>query len=1728
MGNAVEFKEPVVAKPGGREGIPRQTLAENAPLSFAQQQIWLHAQLVPEIPMYNEPVTIRRRGTLDIPTFERALTEIVRRHESWRTTFELSDGEPVQVVQPVVPVRLPLTDLSGLPEAQREAEAQRLAHEDALRPFDLARGPLFRGLLVRFSETEHRLFLTLHHIIFDGYSIYRVLLPELAAIYSAFSEGKASPLPEPPIQYPDYSRWERDSSARDSHLASQLDYWKKQLGGNLPVLQLASDHPRPAVQSFRGAIHPVVIPKDLADALKLMSRREGVTLFMTLLAAFGVLLHRYSSLEDVVIGTVTSGRKRSELENLLGYFLNPVVLRNDMSANPTFREMLRRTRNVALDALSNDDAPFTQVVNALHPNRSLSFNPLFQVLLTLEPPLPESREGWTVALTQSEVDTGYIKFDLCLELDDRPNGIVGRFKYSTDLFQPDTVARMAGHLNTLLRGIARNPDQRISDLPLLTDSERQQICVEWNDTRDDSPASSRLHDLFDEQAKRNPDAIAVLDGAGQWTYAELDRRSNQLAAYLRKRGVEPDASVGLYLEPSREMLVGILGVLKAGGVCVPLDPNYPAERITHVLQDSGLKVLVSHSRLRAPQSHRAVDAVFLDSHWSEIAKESQAPVRSEVRPENLAYLIYTSGSTGKPKGVQITHRNLVHSTYARTLYYGSDAGRFLLLSSFAFDSSLAGIFGSLCRGGSLVMTPGTLQGNLTQLADLVRRYQITELLCVPSLYSLLLDQATNGELASLRTVMVAGESCPVELVKRHHESLPQAKLVNEYGPTEAAVWSTVYECVAQDAGTLVPIGRPIPNARVYVLDKNLKPLPVGVPGELCIGGAGVVRGYLNRPEETAQRFVPDPFAEPGARLYKSGDLVRYLPDGNLELLGRLDHQVKIRGFRVELEEIEAVVLEYRDVRQAVVNLQRSSAGDASLVGYVVPEDRATLDIEALRRFLAGKLPEAMVPAAFVLLESLPLTPNGKVDRQALPAPSKIEVKKEFVPSNSPVETQLIEIWESVLDRRNIGATDNFFDLGGHSLLVAKLLLRIDQRFGKRLSLASVFRAPTVRELAALLGDNTETKDHPGIIPIQPNGTRTPIFWVRGGPLFRDLAKRLGPDQPFFGIDLPSSDASRLPLPYTLEDIALAMVKRLREAQPQGPYNLAGLCVNAVIAYEMARILRQQGEEVPLLLMVDGQNPAYYQDFSQESRGELLSKKLRFHWNKLRRAGAAGLPGFFVGRLTGVFLRLSVARWRTYHKFGWRVSEKHLKDDLDKIVHPASYHYRPEKYPGHIVFVQSTDWPPCRFFNFFASWDDMVEDGMEVHRIPGGHLAMFYEENVDELATKLQICLTQARDASDRKRKPVATITVAKPRPPKFREANFDDYARISVLESRYGLNPKSFAEWKDLWVGNPAYQGLSNWPIGWVCESADGEIVGSVANIPLGYQFRGQNLLATTSRSLVMDSPFRSYSFSLLSRFFQQKNVDLFVNTTVNPKASKLQELFRAERVPAGAWDRSLFWITNYREFTASLMARKEMPGVAALSYPITASLFLRDRAKGRGLWLRRNGVRPEFSSKFDQRFDLFWERLKAGRFEQLLADRSRASLDWHFRHDLQRGKGWMLTVTQGDELAAYAFFLRQDNQSFGLHRMRMVDFQALPGKNDLLRPILVRAIERCHDEGVHMLEVIGLSGEKQRLIEDTAPHYRELGSWRYFYRANDPQLAQMLRNPEVWDPTCFDGDSSL
>jgi amino acid adenylation domain-containing protein len=1045
-----------------------QSIARNTvlPLSFAQQRLWFFDQWEPESSVYNILLAFRLYGPLDVAALEQSFSALVRRHESLRTTFATVDGQPTQVIQTVQTCSLAVIDLQQLPEAEREAQAMQLATREAQQPFDLAEGPLFRLTLLRLGVEDHVLLCTMHHIIADEWS-KGVFLRELTLLYGAFSAGKPSPLAELPIQYADFALWQRQW-LQGKILEQQLAYWKHQLTDTPPILELPTDRPRPPVQTFRGASHSLMLPLSLSQSLKALSRQEKVTLFMLLLAAFQTLLYRYTGQDDIVVGSPIAGRTQKETEGLIGFFVNTLALRTHLSGNPPFRELLGRVRAVCVGAYAHQDLPFEKLVEELQPARNLSYSPLFQVMFALQNVPKQPLELPGIAVSLLAVDPGTAKFDLTLSMVQEGEELRGTVEYNTDLFDKTTITRLIGHFQTLLEGIVANPDQSIATLPLLTEAERQKFLLEWNRTQIEYPKNSGIQKLFEAQVERTPDALAVICGEERLSYQELNRRANQLAHHLQAFGVGPEVFVGIFVERSLAMVVGLMGILKAGGAYVPLDPMYPRERLAYMLADARTPILLTQQRLveRLPD-HRA-QVLCLDTDWEHISRESEENPVSTATADNAAYVIYTSGSTGRPKGVLITQRNVVHSTCARIAYYHEPVISFLLLSSFAFDSSVAGIFWTLCQGGTLVLPHGEGERDLEQLAMVIPQYRISHLLSIPSLYGLLLIQAKPTQLLSLHTAIVAGESCPKGLIERHRQLLPEVSLHNEYGPTEGTVWSSVYDCQSNALREVVPIGQPIANMQMYLLDAHWQPVPIGIPGELYIGGDGLARGYLTHPELTAERFLPNPFSNhPGARLYKTGDLARYLPDGNIEFLGRLDHQVKVRGFRIEVGEIEMVLGQHPGVQETVVVARTDGSGDRYLVAYIVPTPEWKPTSSELRHFLKEKLPDYLIPSIFVILQALPLTPNGKVDRQALPAPDQFPPEREesIVAPRTTIEEVLVDIWAQVLKRNQISIHDNFFDLGGHSLLATQLITRVRQAFQIEVPLRSLFETPTVAGLA---------------------------------------------------------------------------------------------------------------------------------------------------------------------------------------------------------------------------------------------------------------------------------------------------------------------------------------------------------------------------------------------------------------------------------------------------------------------------------------------------------------------------------------------------------------------------------------------------------------------------------------------------------------------------------------
>jgi amino acid adenylation domain-containing protein len=1034
---------------------PRRRDGTAPPLSFAQERLWFLERLAPGLSVYTIPTSMRVAFPLDGTVLQRALDEIARRHEVLRSTFDLRDAKPVQIIAPALQVPLAYGDLRTLPPLAALAEAQRIADAEARRPFDLARGPLFRAGVIQLGDVDFIVLLTLHHIVADGWSV-DILFRELAVLYEAFASGHPSPLPELPIQYADYAVWQRERAAAGAFDAD-LAYWRERLRGAPPLSSPPADRPHPALQSFAGGSEIVATDRATTDALKSLAQRSGATLFMVLLAAFDVLLARSSGETDIVVGTPIANRTRAELEPLIGFFTNSLVLRTDVAGDPTFTELLARVRATTLDAYAHQDLSFERLVEELQPDRSLAHNPLFQTVFTLQnTPGAAAGSGDTGAAPSAAAPGSSSKFDFSLALADTPAGLRGAVEYATDLYDAATVARMVARWNELLAGIVRDPSARMSSLPLLPAAERA-LVASW--TKPEHPFAARtLHALIEEQAARTPDAVAASFDGVELTYAELDARAERLARVLRANRVAPGTRVGICLERSLEFVVAILGVLKSGGAYVPLDPVYPADRLRFMADDAALSALVTHTRLRDALPPGPARVLCIDALPAIAAAHD--PVQ-RATPDDIAYVIYTSGSTGTPKGVMISHRGVCSLVAAQRSIFAPGPGyRVLQFSPLSFDMSVYELTLALCNGGTLCLARREALMPGPNLAQLIEDERITYATLPPSALAAL----PHVEAPALTTIITGGEPCPLALLAAW--ATPRRRTFNGYGPTEVSVWSTVEECFADS--TSLTLGRPIPNVHARVLDAALHEVPIGAPGELYLAGPALARGYLRRAGLTADRFVPSPFGAPGERMYRTGDVVRHLADGRIDFLGRGDEQVKLRGFRIELGEIEATLRRNAAVRDAAVAVRTREDGDRRLVAYVVPAGGVHPSAADLRAALVDALPEHMIPAAYVVLDALPLTPNGKVDRRALPEPvaQRDTAARDYVAPRTPLEVTLAGIWSEVLGLERVGADDDFFALGGHSLLATQVVSRVRDALGVELPLRRMFEDRTLERLAA--------------------------------------------------------------------------------------------------------------------------------------------------------------------------------------------------------------------------------------------------------------------------------------------------------------------------------------------------------------------------------------------------------------------------------------------------------------------------------------------------------------------------------------------------------------------------------------------------------------------------------------------------------------------------------------
>ena len=1262
------------------------------PLSFAQQRLWFLHRLEPESSAYNVPLVLRMLGHLEPDALEAALGSLVERHEALRTTFHEEGGQPFQVIHPHGH-ELHIVDLSGLPEATRTREAERFIVDESNQPFTLDEGPLFRTTLVKLGDDEHLLAITVHHIVADAWSL-GVLRRDLAAFYRAELENRAPSLPPLPIQYGDFAMWQRELLETE-RLEVQRDYWKTHLEGAPTLLELPADRPRPRVQTDAGGHVRARFEPLLSDRLKALGREQEATLFMVLLSAFGVLLSRYSGQQDLVVGTPIANRTQAELENLIGFFANTLALRLDLSGNPTFRELLARARETVLDAYGNQDFPFEQLVSELKPERSRSHSPLFQVLFQLQTPLHHGEaELPGLNLENVSFERGRAKFDLGLFMSTSEQGLDVSFEYSSDLFDPETVERMLGHLRTLLTAFANDPDQLVENAPLL-DEEEVATLDSWNATAVDFGDTQRcVHELFEARARAAPSAPAAeFDGASV-TYRELNERANRLARRLREVGVERDTCVAISLGRSFELLVAVLGVLKAGGAYCPLDPAYPAGRLELMLEQSEAMVVLTDSAVaeRLPKSSAPV--LRIDEEEGRLAGYPSDDLELVSDSQSLAYVLFTSGSTGMPKGVAMLHGPLVNLLAWQRGELGTRPVRTLQFASLSFDVAFQELFSTWSVGGTLILVDEERRRDSEVLLRLVDSKGV-ERLFVPFVALQHLAEAALhlGVFPErLRDVVTAGEALHASpAIRAFFARIPGSNLHNHYGPTESHV-VTAHTLVGAPADwpARPPIGKPVANARIYILDRHQNRVPVGITGELYIGGPVLARGYINRPDLTAERFLPDPFTADPGRMYRTGDRARYLPGGDIDFLGRADDQVKIRGYRVEPGEVEAVLRGHPQLRDAVVVARDERGEDRRLIAYVVAENDAPTAVE-LREFLGRRLPDFMIPSAFVALDALPLGPTGKVNRQALPEPNRRDGDVgEIVLPRDELERRLVEIWQRSLETDEpIGVRDDFFALGGHSLLGVRVVAMIEEVLGVKLPLTSLFEASTVEGMAErvrALADGDD--DWPTLVRLRSGASRPPLFLLHGrdGELlhYRDLVFSIDPDQPVYGIQPIGLDGRGEPS-LSVPEMAEHYVRELRSFLPEGPYLLVGYCLSGVLAYEVAHQLSVHGSRPAFVGLID----AGPYGINRPTRAELERRKFA----DFRRRNLRGKVQWVATRARGLAFKVRLkARFLLYDVFArtGRSLPTSLRNVESALVKALSSYTSPESQVSITLFRAATD------------------------------------------------------------------------------------------------------------------------------------------------------------------------------------------------------------------------------------------------------------------------------------------------------------------------------------------------------------------------------------------------------------------------------------------------------
>jgi amino acid adenylation domain-containing protein len=1325
------------------------------PASFAQQRLWFLDRFEGSGALYNVPLATRLQGPLDVDAMERAINALVKRHESLRTVFTLVDGVPHQAIKPASWVELPVIDLSATADAERRGLA--IVSEQARGAFDLSADNLFRVALVKLGDDDHLLSLTLHHIITDGWSM-GVLRRELSTLYEGFLEGSTVELAELAIQYADYAVWQQQWM-ESGGLDQQLDYWRTQLEGAPTLLELPTDLPRPAKQSFRGATVRTMLAPKLLERVRALGDREGATFFMTMLAALSVLLSRYSDQEDIVLASPVANRGRVELESVIGLLVNTLALRVDASGEQSFLDVIQKARDTALGGFAHQDLPFEKLVEQLNPERHLSHAPVAQVLFVVQNAV--EKPVTFAGLTQERVlsERGTAKFDLSFFASETSEGLRLSLEYCTDLFEEATALRMLEHLRVLLEAAVSDPTRPVGELEMLSESERDLVVGAWSQASSTQPldALRPAHELVSDQALRTPDAIAVLGAEEQLSYAQLESRANRLARYLSGLSVGPGVVVAICAERSVEMVVAVLAVLKAGGAYAPIDPAYPRERVAFMLADTDAPVLLTQQLLLAGLPSHNARTVCLDTDRELIDSHDDAPIAAVATLDDLGYVIYTSGSTGRPKGVAMEHRPLANLlAWQLDCFSPAAPARTLQFASLSFDVAFQEMFSTWTSGGALVLIDEAARRDPEALLTFVSERRV-ERLFVPFVALQNLCEAAGhlgASVPSLREVITAGEQLKAtDAVRDFFAVHANCVLVNQYGPSESHVVSAfTLTGPTERWPTLPPIGKPIANSRIYLLDRRRQPVPTGVPGELYIGGASLARGYLDRPELTSERFVADPFSEDqDARLYRTGDLARHLPDGNIEYVGRSDHQLKIRGFRIEPGEIEAALREHPAVHEALITAREDDAGDKRLVAFLIG-DPAAASARELRELLQRTLPDYMIPSAFEFLDAFPLSANGKVDRERLSVMELGERESKHTRTwpRTDTEQQLAAIWSKLLGIDEVGVHENFFDLGGHSLMAVRLFAEIERKLDVRLPLSALFESATIAGLAefAERERGVETVEWSSLVQMQAGNGQPPLFligWAGGEVLpYRDLVENLDSRLPVFGLRAPGVDRSTPPL-ANVEDLAAYYVEQVRRVQPTGPYRLGGFCFSGLVAYEMARLLRKDGEDLSLIALID----AYpYRPPRRRRRIELERNKLK----AFREADARGKRKWLVGRIDGFRGRMHAA---AYLKAGPRVYELLAARNLQHLIprrplnivliasNLARRHYIPSPLDVRVEFFRAQTAPHSEP----TPWEAIAARGVALRQIVApdiSHDGMMHEPHVRLLAAELQ----RALDHSD--------------------------------------------------------------------------------------------------------------------------------------------------------------------------------------------------------------------------------------------------------------------------------------------------------------------------------------------------------------------------------------------